>query len=547
MFTWPATRSVSALAMLALVGCVGAPLPGDEATLEIVSPAEGDQVAGPVPLVVTLDPADELEELEAFANEVRVARSPRLPLIAPVRLDTVGAGDGPITLRVVATLADGRRASSEVVVQVDTEPPALELLSPADESFHFVEDEPFTFSVRAHDGSGLESGTLFAGDRVVGAFAPLLREELVAEISPASLVPAGATGTTKVELRAEVRDRVGRSSTITAHVNVRSRLHFRFDTLGRIETRPEVLADGAVAVGSSDRFLYVVEPSGVERCRADVGEVVGAPRQLPDGGAIVVGSTTALRAVSPVDCHVLWTFGTAGVWRAGPTIGPDGTIYAATFEGALHAIGPGGAARWQQPLDGNAQAAPALSPSGTILVGTLSGVLHTFAPDGTPGWRFTAPAEIGAPALATETGVYFGSYDLHVYGLDPSGARLWPFELATDGFVQCAPALLRSGDVVTCSRDGGIYAIGARSGEARWEHHGVGYTYGGVEVGPDGTVYAGGVDGALVALGGEGQPRWTFQAHEEIVARPAAGNGLVYFGSADRKLYALWADGVPPE
>lgn len=547
MTTWPATRSLSVLATLALVGCVGAPPTGGSATLEIVSPAEGDQVAGPVPLVIALDPADELVELEAFANGVRIARSPHLPLIAPVRLDSGGAGDGPTTLRVTATLTDGQRVSTEIVVQVDTEPPALEVLSPADGSFHFVQDEPFTFSVRAHDGSGLERGTLYAGDRVVATFAPLLREELVAELSPATLVPDGATGTTEVALRAEVTDRVGRTSSVTTHVRVRSRLHFRFDTLGRIETRPEVLADGAVAVGSSDRSLYVVEPTGLERCHVEVGEVVGAPRELADASAIIVGSTTALRAIAPSDCRVIWTYGSAGVWRAGPTVAPDGTIYAATFDGVLHAVSPAGAALWQAPLDGNAIAAPALGPTGTIVIGTLSGTLHTFAPDGTPGWGFTVPAEIGAPALVTESGVYFGSYDLHVYGLDPAGGRLWPFEVATDGFVQCAPALSRSGDVVTCSRDGGVYAIGARSGEVRWEHHAAGYTYGGVEIGADGTSYAGGVDGALVALGGDGRPRWTFQAHEEIVARPAAGNGLVYFGSADRKLYALWADGVPPE
>lgn len=63
-------------------------------------------------------------------------------------------------------------------------------------------------------------------------------------------------------------------------------------------------------------------------------------------------------------------------------------------------------------------------------------------------------------------------------------------------------------------------------------------------VAPDGTVYAGGCDGQLHAVGADGQVRWSFATPSEIISSPAVGaDGTVYFGSRDKNFYALTPQG----
>ena len=59
-------------------------------------------------------------------------------------------------------------------------------------------------------------------------------------------------------------------------------------------------------------------------------------------------------------------------------------------------------------------------------------------------------------------------------------------------------------------------------------------------IAPDGTVYAGTLDGTLFALTPAGREKWRFKAGREIISSPAIGdNGTIYFGSRDRNFYAV--------
>jgi len=517
--------------------------PAPPSRVVLVDPQGGEIVSGTIEVRAAIESPESIEAVTILVNGESIATLRAAPFA--VEMDTTTLGDGIVDVRAVARWQDGTVERDAAAVRVDNHEPSVEILEPSDGDFRFVEDAPFRFSVRAEDGSQLTHLLLLAGDEVVADIAPL-RTDHVVLVDPASLYPADAVDAVHVTLQAEATDALGRVGTSSIAVNVRSRLAWRFDTLGRIETAPVVLPDGGVAVGSFDGRLYVVNSDGTERCRAEGGdEVVGAPALSPDGTQIVWGTTRRLRAADPATCAIRWTHATEAIWRAGPTIAPDGTIYAATFTGTLHAISPAGATRWTFDLGGESIAPPTVAPDGTVLAGSFSGILHAIAPDGTPRWQFETGAEIGAPALATDDAIYVGSYDFYLYALSHDGREIWEYPFATDADVQCAPDLLPRGDVAFCSRDGHVYAARASDGSEKWRFETAGLTYGGVVVGKDGSVYAGAADGTLHALGPDGSPRWSFETFEAIVARPATGAGMVFVPSADRRLYALWADGTP--
>jgi len=63
-------------------------------------------------------------------------------------------------------------------------------------------------------------------------------------------------------------------------------------------------------------------------------------------------------------------------------------------------------------------------------------------------------------------------------------------------------------------------------------------------VGTDGTAYFGSRDRKFYAVGADGKKRWEFQTGAWVDSSPAlAHDGTVYFGSWDKNLYALSADG----
>ncbi|MCS6798370.1 MAG: PQQ-binding-like beta-propeller repeat protein [Myxococcota bacterium] len=532
---------------LLLAGCdetrIGAERAGPRVVFE--RPREGQVVAGIVEVVldiaegvapssVTLRTGDD----EIVGSEEHPSRRPRF------ELDTSAFPDGPLELVASVRFADASRSRASVAVRVDNSSPRITILSPPDRAIRYVEDVPFPFSVRTVDSTGgLARVTLWIDDRAAQTFDPVTSSELQVLVDPRELLDPTVADLRLVRLRAVATDRLGRTGEASVDVHVRSRLELRFRTGDRIESTPAVLPDGLVAVGSMDRFLYFVRPDGTLHCRQDVGELVGSTSATSDGRGVVIGTSIALRRVDR-DCAIRWTHPLRAIWRAGPTVGPDGTVHAATFDGQLYALDPAtGRERWRFALNGNAQAAPAVGPDGTVYVGTLSGTLHAIAAGGIERFRFAAGSEIGAQPLATADGVYFGTYGGVVFALDPNGNERWRY-MAGD-FVQCSPAITSTGLVAICARDGVVRALDPTSGEERWRSMQTAYTYGGVAVGPDGVIYAGGVDGRLVALDGVGRLRWRQDGEAEFVSRPIASHGRLYFGGADGFLYGMWADGNP--
>ncbi|MCC7441859.1 MAG: PQQ-like beta-propeller repeat protein [Bdellovibrionales bacterium] len=164
---------------------------------------------------------------------------------------------------------------------------------------------------------------------------------------------------------------------------------------------------------------------------------------------------------------------------------------------------------------------------------------------------------IWATAVSDAEGtVYVGSSDKHLYAISAEGTTLWTYRLTdrADSLIDSASALTPDGKLVIPGGDGILHAVDRVTGRRLWlfhAHHAsddshqsgavVNSFEGNVQVGPDGTIYAGSDNGTLYALDGNGRERWAFRTGMMIWSSPAVdpANRWLAFGSLDGNLYVL--------
>ncbi len=249
--------------------------------------------------------------------------------------------------------------------------------------------------------------------------------------------------------------------------------------------------------------------------------VVPAPPLRPIAG----------RPVGPQRADRAWTRKLEGAVVPGPTEGPDGTVYAASNGGVLHAIDPStGGDRWT--FDGGSTYGIDLSTSATV-VGTT--VLWPgpdnalFALDARSG-HLIDRAQLGGQANTPAV------RDDSVFVQDSSGAltafalhglrRRWQVDLGTVSYA--SPAIGRDGTVYTAADDD---LVAVRDGRVAWRVR----TRGLVEVSPavasDGTVTVGSNDHHQYGVSPAGRVRWRYDLGDLTYSSAAVTpDGLIYVG-----------------
>ena len=170
-----------------------------------------------------------------------------------------------------------------------------------------------------------------------------------------------------------------------------------------------------------------------------------------------------------------------------------------------------------------------------------------------PAWTFKTGGPIwSSPALAADA-VYIGSNDANLYALAlPTGKLLWNFKTAAP--VVGAPSV--DGDFVyALSDDGFLYKFNRHKGSLVWKFDTNGGAvprelpnvtsnlYDTVASSPlisGGIVYIGSADKRLYALDARsGHELWRFETQGMVRSTPAVDSGRLFFGSRDHFLYAL--------
>jgi|GEM_PF-3579946 len=314
---------------------------------------------------------------------------------------------------------------------------------------------------------------------------------------------------------------------------------------------PKVAPSGDIYIHSDD--LYAISPSGQiiwSKASSDPKTV-----DLGADGTVYSGAGGTIFAYTPAG-QLIWSFteppGGQGL-MAGPTVGPDGNIYAVSDGGGLGAFSltPAGQLLWNQPgyvnfdgtgmtpvpvtanrlyfaedvvpgctdfseginaldLNGNIVwcksfsgiSRPVASPNGDALVHDF-GVLYDFNPDGSLEWSFSFPFPSGTligPSVAPDGTVYiFHSYQ-NLWSFTPTGSKRWESDGLTGSNFPVVP---------TVSPDGSVIVFG--------------------------TVYSFGVNGKLVAVkASDGSVLWELP----ITGRSAGAAGPVAFSADGQTVYA---------
>jgi outer membrane protein assembly factor BamB len=325
------------------------------------------------------------------------------------------------------------------------------------------------------------------------------------------------------------------------------------------------------------------------------GRDAGAPIVSPHAARMLHGDrhhTHRAHGRGPRAANVAWVAEIGGAIEAQVVASPDEqTLYVASLDGALTALGRDGKRRWRVALGDRAYATPCVADDGTIYAGSDAHRFVAIAPDGhtvfrlevdgevdtgcvivasgnvvfaaghgvyavRPGgdvaWRFDAKGKVfTAPAITEDGLVLFGSQDHHAYALTSAGALAWATDLAAD--VDGAPAIGDDGAAYFGTDGDEIVRLGAR-GEIAWRTRVGGFVRGTLSVARDGDVLAGvygpspravrlaAADGALVgALAAVGTGAHEVGVHGGALEDDA---GMLFFGAEDDDVVAVAPDGT---
>jgi eukaryotic-like serine/threonine-protein kinase len=177
--------------------------------------------------------------------------------------------------------------------------------------------------------------------------------------------------------------------------------------------------------------------------------------------------------------------------------------------------------------------------------------------------KFKTSGKIFSSPLINKGFAYIGSEDGNLYAIDIRNKKqVWKF--STAGAVHSSPALFRQA-VYFGSYDGYFYAVEGISGKLKWKFKTDGEKKAGAKGlwtmkpateymedpfdfflsspsidAKDSLVYFGSGDGSVYALyANNGKLLWRFRTNGIVHSSPALYNGTVYIGSWDRYLYAI--------
>jgi outer membrane protein assembly factor BamB len=358
-----------------------------------------------------------------------------------------------------------------------------------------------------------------------------------------------------------------------------------FGTTGLVDSSPAIGSDGTIYVISGG-ILYAINPDGSPKWDFSTKTLLlspayddnGTPADITDDTIYAVGSSDGfLYAIKSDGTQkgLSWPFNSGEDLDGGPTVGPDGTIYAgrdwnsAGDPGQVIAVNPDGTSKglnWPflvpSAVENDIDARPAVDDNGTpadttddtIYAASEDGFLYAINPDGTSkglSWPFSVGYVTSRATIGADGTIYVGSRDSKVYAIKPDGTSKglsWPFDTA--GAIMTSPAYDDNGTpaditddtIYIGSDDGHLYAINP-NGTEKWRFPASG-SIGAVQSSPaidfDGTIYFGSNDGIVYAVNPDGTERWQFLTGGPVRSSPAIGKeGFIHIGSDDTNVYAI--------
>ncbi len=256
--------------------------------------------------------------------------------------------------------------------------------------------------------------------------------------------------------------------------------------------------------------------------------------------------TGASPVTGPATARVRWTRQLEGDVTPGPVIAADGTIYAASNAGVLHALDPAtGEDRWK--LDGGSgygvdtSTSPAVLPNGSILWPGPDSSLWALNGAGQVLWKLPLRGLVSSPAVTARGAVVVGDSSGSLVALRPTqegpGVQ-WRVDLEEQSYG--SPVWSADGKTAFQSVLSGVVAV--RNGAVRWRSTApTAIVEVSPAVAPDGTVVIGTNDPYQYGLDpSSGSVRWRFERGSWTYSSPGVtADGITYFGDHANRITGL--------
>jgi len=327
---------------------------------------------------------------------------------------------------------------------------------------------------------------------------------------------------------------------------------WKFSSGGAISTAPAVANEVAYEGNALGHLVAVDVHNGADRWTwkdTSGAAITGSPAVDPVKGLVIIGTEDGtVAAVSTRNGTLVWS-ATVGGTVNDPALA-DGTVYVTTSNGTVEALSEStGAKRWSATMPASVTGAPAVDPAaGTLVAGAVNGDVRAFnTANGKVRWGYVSGGAVAAAPMIDHGTVYFGSGDDIDAVSETHHDLLWSYR--TGAAVAATPALITSGRIemlLTGSDDGTLRAINGATGKLLWQND-VGEAITGLAVADSVVAFttSSGEVGVSRTFTGEQVWRMTTSA-AEISAPPALVDGTVYAGGSDGALYAFTGYGQPP-
>jgi outer membrane protein assembly factor BamB len=254
-------------------------------------------------------------------------------------------------------------------------------------------------------------------------------------------------------------------------------------------------------------------------------------------------------SLGPTKGAVRWRRQLEGAVTPGPVIGSDGTIYAASNGGVLHALNPStGTDVWtydsRHTHNGDDLSVSVLIlQDGTVVWPTPGNELLALSPSGVKLWSRTLPGQPTSPASIDGHRIYIGDTAGFVTALDiaDNGApnQVWTVKV---GAVSYGSVVIGGAGRLYTTADSSLVAIDDAGGQARiaWRADpGDNITEVSAGLAADGTVLLGTNGTQEWAYGPDGTPRWHSPRVITYSSPSVTESGLAYVGDHSGTVHVI--------
>jgi outer membrane protein assembly factor BamB len=229
---------------------------------------------------------------------------------------------------------------------------------------------------------------------------------------------------------------------------------------------------------------------------------------------------------------VRWRRNLEGAVTPGPVIGVDGTIYASSTAGVLHAIDPvTGADRWTYDSGytggGDLSVSPLVLPGGDIVWPVPGPRLLVLSPAGQLLWSVVLPSTPTSPASVDGQRIYVGDLAGHVSAIDVrSHSLLWTVSVGRTSY----GSVVTDGSRIYTTADSGVTAVDS-NGAVLWQrdpHDDITEVSAGLA--PDGTILLGTNGSHEWAYRPDGAQAWSVPRFITYSSPAVTASGVAYVG-----------------